>query len=124
VAQQADKKEKAQKNRAAGEAFLAENGKKAGVTVLASGLQYKVLKEGRGASPSATYTVTFHYRSTLVDGTEFANSYQQGKPTTISLGRTIGAWREALPMMKEGAKWQLFVPSELAYGARGGSGIG
>jgi FKBP-type peptidyl-prolyl cis-trans isomerase FklB len=116
-------KDKADKNRAAGQAFLEENKSKDGVVVLPSGVQYKVLKEGTGSSPSVRDTVAVNYRSSLVDGTEFANSYKQRKPVTVSLARVIPGWREALLLMKEGSKWQIFIPSDLAYGAKGGSGI-
>jgi FKBP-type peptidyl-prolyl cis-trans isomerase FklB len=121
--QQVEAKGKAEKNLAMGKAFLEQNRGLEGVTVTSSGLQYKVLKEGSGASPAGSDTVTVHYRGSFIDGTEFANSYKQRKPMTIGLGRVIPGWKEALPLMKEGAKWQLFVPSELAYGSRGGSGI-
>jgi FKBP-type peptidyl-prolyl cis-trans isomerase FklB len=110
----------AEKSRADGEAFLAANGKKEGVVTLPSGLQYKVLAAGKGKSPNPTDNVTVHYRGTLVDGTEFDSSYKRNKPATFGVGRVIPGWKEALPMMKEGAKWRVFVPSKLAYGERGG----
>lgn len=113
------RREKAEKNRAEGEAFLAANGKKEGVVTLPSGLQYKVLAAGKGPSPSPTDNVTVHYRGTLVDGTEFDSSYKRNEPATFGVDRVIAGWKEALPMMKEGAKWQLFVPSKLAYGEQG-----
>jgi FKBP-type peptidyl-prolyl cis-trans isomerase FklB len=112
--------ERAGKYRAEGEAFLAANGKKEGVVTLPSGLQYKVLAAGKGKSPSPTDNVTVHYRGTLVDGTEFDSSYKRNEPATFGVDRVIAGWKEALPMMKEGAKWQLFVPSKLAYGEQGG----
>lgn len=113
------RKESAGKHRAAGEAFLAANGKKEGVVTLPSGLQYKVLAAGKGKSPGATDNVTVHYRGTLVDGTEFDSSYRRNAPATFGVDRVIAGWKEALPRMKEGAKWQLFVPSKLAYGEQG-----
>jgi FKBP-type peptidyl-prolyl cis-trans isomerase FklB len=123
AAQQAGSKDRAEKNRAAGQAFLEENKSKEGVVVLPSGVQYRVLTEGSGRPPSAGDTVAVNYRSSLVDGTEFANSYKQRRPVTISLARVIPGWREALLLMKEGSKWQIFIPSDLAYGPKGGSGI-
>jgi len=113
-----ERKEKAAKTLAEGEAFLAANGKKEGVVTLPSGLQYKVLAEGTGRAPGAVDNVTVHYRGTLVDGTEFDSSYKRDKPATFRVDRVIPGWKEALPMMKEGAKWQLFVPSKLGYGER------
>ncbi|OPY71561.1 MAG: Outer membrane protein MIP precursor [Syntrophorhabdus sp. PtaU1.Bin002] len=109
----------AEKNKKEGEAFLAENKKKPGVTTLPSGLQYKVLKEGKGKTPAATDTVVTHYRGILIDGTEFDSSFQRNEPATFSVNGVIKGWTEALQLMKEGAKWQLFVPSDLAYGDRG-----
>jgi FKBP-type peptidyl-prolyl cis-trans isomerase FklB len=113
------RREIAEKSRAEGEAFLAANGKKDGVVTLPSGLQYKVLAAGKGTSPNPTDNVTVHYRGTLVDGTEFDSSYKRNKPATFGVDRVIPGWKEALPMMKEGAKWQLFVPSKLGYGEQG-----
>lgn len=113
-------KEAAEKNKQEGETFLAENAKKEGVVTLPSGLQYKIIKEGGGKSPKATDTVTINYRGTLADGPEFANSYnKRNKPATFRLGKGIAGWNEALPLMKEGAQWQLFVPPYLAYGEKG-----
>lgn len=109
-----------EKNKADGEKFLAENAKKEGVKTLPSGLQYKEIVPGTGKSPKATDTVTAHYKGTLIDGTEFDSSYKSGQPLTIGLsGGLIPGWIEALQLMKEGDKWQLFVPSNLAYGERG-----
>jgi FKBP-type peptidyl-prolyl cis-trans isomerase FklB len=113
------RREQAGKHRAEGEAFLAANGKKEGVVTLPSGLQYKVLAAGKGKSPNPTDNVTVHYRGTLIDGTEFDSSYKRNAPATFGVDRVIAGWKEALPMMKEGAKWQAFVPSKLAYGERG-----
>ena len=113
------RRENAGKRRAEGEAFLAANGNKEGVATLPSGLQYKVLAAGKGKSPIPTDNVTVHYRGTLVDGTEFDSSYRRNAPATFGVDRVIPGWKEALPMMKEGAKWQLFVPSKLGYGEQG-----
>lgn len=107
------------KNKQEGETFLAANKAKDGVKTTASGLQYKVLKDGTGKTPKATDTVTTHYRGTLIDGTEFDSSYKRNEPTSFPVNGVIAGWTEALQMMKEGAKWQLFIPSELAYGAQG-----
>jgi FKBP-type peptidyl-prolyl cis-trans isomerase FklB len=109
----------AEKNKADGEKFLAENAKKEGVKTLASGLQYKEIAPGTGKSPKSTDTVTTHYKGTLVDGTEFDSSYKRGEPATFPVSGVIPGWTEALQLMKEGAKWQLFVPSGLAYGEQG-----
>ncbi len=114
-----------EKNKKEGEAFLVENKKKKGVTTLPSGLQYKVLKAGTGKKPKPTDTVTVHYQGTLIDGTEFDSSYRRGQPVTFPVNGVIPGWTEALGLMQEGAKWQLFIPSNLAYGERGtGSQIG
>ncbi len=112
-------KQVGEKSRAEGEKFLAENKKKDGVKTTASGLQYKVLKEGSGATPTATDTVTVNYRGTLIDGTEFDSSYKRGQPATFPVGGVIKGWTEALQLMKKGAKYQLFIPAGLAYGERG-----
>jgi FKBP-type peptidyl-prolyl cis-trans isomerase FklB len=109
----------ADSNKAAGEAFLAENAKKEGVKVTASGLQYKVIEEGSGDSPGPNDTATVNYRGTLVDGTQFDSSYDRGQPATFPVGGVIAGWTEALQMMKPGAKWQIVIPSDLAYGERG-----
>lgn len=112
-------------NKAAGEAFLAENAKQEGVVVTASGLQYKVLEAGEGDSPSPADVVTVHYRGTLIDGTQFDSSYDRGQPATFPVSGVIPGWTEALQLMKPGAKWQLAIPAELAYGERGaGQDIG
>ena len=108
-----------EKNKADGEKFLAENGKKEGVTSLPSGLQYKEITAGKGKSPKATDTVTTHYKGTLIDGTDFDSSYKRGEPATFPVSGVIPGWTEALQLMKEGAKWRLFLPSNLAYGERG-----
>jgi len=114
-----------EKNKKEGEAFLAENKKKEGVITLPSGLQYKVIKEGTGKQPSADATVETNYRGTLIDGTEFDSSYKRGQAATFPVKGVIAGWTEALQLMKEGSKWQLFVPANLAYGERGaGNAIG
>lgn len=108
-----------------GKAFLTENTKKPGVVTLPSGLQYKVLKQGTGATPTAQDTVKTHYRGRLIDGTEFDSSYSRGEPATFPVGRVIPGWTEALQKMKVGDKWELYIPSNLAYGPRGtGADIG
>jgi len=117
--QEAARKAAGEKNKKEEEAFLAENKKKEGVKTLPSGLQYKVIKAGTGKKPSATDTVTAHYRGTLIDGTEFDSSYKRGKPVSFPVNGVIPGWREALQLMEEGAKWQLFIPSNLAYAERG-----
>jgi FKBP-type peptidyl-prolyl cis-trans isomerase FklB len=108
-----------EKNKKEGEAFLAENKKTEGVKTLPSGLQYRVIKEGTGRKPKATDKVLTHYRGTLIDGTEFDSSYKRGTPTSFKVNEIIPGWTEALQLMKEGAKWQLFIPSNLAYAERG-----
>jgi FKBP-type peptidyl-prolyl cis-trans isomerase len=112
-----------QKNLQAGEEFLAENAKRDGVVSLPSGLQYRVLEPGSGRQPAATDTVTVHYRGTLIDGTEFDSSYSRNKPATFRADRVIEGWREALQLMPEGAKWELFIPARLGYGERGAGKI-
>ena len=108
-----------EKNKADGEKFLAENAKKEGVKSLPSGLQYKEITPGMGKSPKATDTVTVHYKGTLIEGTEFDSSYKRGEPATFPVSGVIAGWTEALQLMKEGAKWQLFIPPNRAYGERG-----
>lgn len=105
--------------------YLAENGKREGVTQTASGLQYEVLKKADGPKPAVTDTVSVHYRGTLINGTEFDSSYKRGEPATFPLQGVIKGWTEALQLMPVGSKWKLVIPSELAYGERGaGSDIG
>jgi len=114
-----------EKNKKEGEAFLAENKKKEGVKTLPSGLQYKVIKQGTGKKPAAADTVTTHYKGTLIDGTEFDSSYKRGNPASFQVSGVIPGWTEALQLMEEGSKWQLFVPPNLAYGERGaGQNVG
>ena len=119
-AKQADRRKAAgEKNKKEGEVFLEQNKKKEGVKTLPSGLQYRVITEGTGKTPAENGTVTVHYRGTLLDGTEFDSSYRRGEPATFPVKGVIPGWSEALQLMKEGAKWQLFIPSQLAYGERG-----
>jgi FKBP-type peptidyl-prolyl cis-trans isomerase FklB len=123
MAKQAEAMEKlSEKNKADGEKFLAENAKKEGVKTLPSGLQYREIAPGAGKSPKATDTVTTHYKGTLIDGTKFDSSYERGQPATFPVSGVIPGWTEALQLMKEGAKWQLFVPANLGYGERGAGG--
>lgn len=117
--QEAKAKEQGEKNKKDGEAFLAENGKKEGVVTLPSGLQYKIVKAGTGKKPGKDDSVTVHYRGTLIDGKEFDSSYQRNEPVTFPVSGVIPGWTEALQLMPEGSKWQLFIPSSLAYGERG-----
>jgi len=112
-------REQAAKNLAESKAFLEENKKKEGIKALPSGLQYKALQEGSGKSPKAPDTVTVQYRGTLMDSTEFDSSYSRGKPESFPVNRVIRGWTEALQLMKEGSKWQLFIPPDLGYGERG-----
>ncbi len=113
----------AKKNKAEGDAFLSENKKKEGVKTLPSGLQYKVIKAGTGKKPKSTDTVTTHYRGTLINGTEFDSSYKRGQTVSFPVSGVVPGWTEALQLMEEGAKWQLFIPSNLAYGERGAGGL-
>lgn len=117
--QQAAAAEAGKVAKAAGEAFLAENGKKDGVVTLPSGLQYQVLKEGNGKKPSATDQVVCHYEGTLIDGTVFDSSYQRNQPATFGLNQVIAGWTEGVQLMQEGAKYRFFIPYNLAYGERG-----
>jgi len=109
-------------NKKTGEAFLAANKTKEGVVTLPSGLQYKIIKEGTGPKPTAEDTVLCHYRGTLVDNTEFDSSYKRGEPLKIPVGGVIKGWTEAIQLMPVGSKWQLYIPSDLAYGERGAPG--
>jgi FKBP-type peptidyl-prolyl cis-trans isomerase FklB len=121
----AEMEAKAAENKAAGEAFLAENAKQEGVVVTESGLQYKIIEPGQGDSPGPADVATVHYRGTLIDGTQFDSSYDRGQPASFPVGGVIPGWSEALQLMKPGAKWQLSIPAELAYGERGaGQDIG
>ena len=109
-------------NKQEGEAFLAANKTQEGVVALPSGLQYKILKEGTGPKPAATDSVVCNYRGTLLNNAEFDSSYKRGQPITLPVNGVIKGWTEALQLMPVGSTWQLFVPSELAYGARGAGG--
>ncbi len=120
--QQEQMKALGEKNKKEGEAFLAENAKKEGVKTLPSGLQYKVITEGKGKKPRATDSVTVNYRGTLIDGTEFDSSIKRGQPATFPVNGVIPGWTEALQLMKEGSKWQLVIPSSLAYKEQGAGG--
>ena len=118
------RKQDAEKNKKEGEEFLAENKKKEDVVSLPSGLQYKVVHSGDGASPKITDTVETNYRGTLIDGTEFDSSYKRGQTAVFPVNGVIAGWTEVLQLMKVGDKWQIFLPPELAYGERGAGPIG
>ena len=106
-----------------GQQFLQENAKKEGVKTTPSGLQYVVLTEGKGKSPKATDTVLVHYKGTLLNGTEFDSSYKRNEPISFPLNQVIPGWTEGVQLMKEGGKYRFFIPSNLAYGARGAGGL-
>ncbi len=116
--QQEKMQQAAATNKAEGEKFLAANKAKEGVVTLPSGLQYKILKAGDGPKPTASDQVVCNYRGTLINGTEFDSSYKRGQPATFGVGQVIKGWTEALQLMPVGSKWQLFIPSSLAYGER------
>jgi len=118
-AMQEQSKQVGEKNKKEGMDFLAKNKTAEGIKTTASGLQYKVLKQGTGKTPTASDTVIAHYRGTLIDGTEFDSSYKRGEPSKFPVGGVIKGWTEALLMMPVGSKWQLFIPSDLAYGENG-----
>jgi FKBP-type peptidyl-prolyl cis-trans isomerase FklB len=111
------------KNATEGAAFLAENGKKPGIVTLPSGLQYRVITEGKGKKPLAASTVKTNYVGRLIDGTEFDSSYKHGQAAEFPCSGVIPGWTEALLLMKEGSKWELFIPSNLAYGEQGAGGV-
>ncbi|MGB3976807.1 MAG: FKBP-type peptidyl-prolyl cis-trans isomerase [bacterium] len=113
----------AEDNKAAGKAFLDENAKKEGVKVTESGLQYKVIQEGTGKNPTAEDQVQVHYRGTLIDGTEFDSSYSRGEPAVFGVKQVIPGWTEAIMLMKEGSKYNVVIPSDLAYGVNGAGGV-
>lgn len=121
--QMSNAKVQGDKNKSEGETFLAGNKAKEGVTTLPDGLQYKVLKEGNGPVPKSNQTVTVNYAGTLIDGKEFDSSYKRGEPATFPVSGVIRGWTEALLKMKVGSKWQLWIPSDLAYGERGAGGV-
>lgn len=112
----------AQKNKMEGKAFLEKNAKIPGIKTTASGLQYQIIDEGAGESPAVNDSVTVDYEGKLINEKVFDSSYQRGKPTTFKVGDVIKGWQEALTMMKPGATWMLYIPSELAYGAQGAMG--
>ena len=114
---------KAGENKTKGAAFLAENGKKAGVKTTASGLQYKVITEGKGKMPKATDVVEVNYEGKLLDGKVFDSSYERGEPIEFPLNQVIAGWTEGLQLMKEGGKYESYIPSDIAYGEAGNSGI-
>jgi FKBP-type peptidyl-prolyl cis-trans isomerase len=116
--QQAQMQQAGEANKKEGEAFLAVNKGKEGVVALPSGLQYKILTQGTGPKPTASDSVVCNYRGTLINGTEFDSSYKRGEPATFPVSGVIKGWTEALQLMPVGSKWQLFVPSDLAYGER------
>jgi FKBP-type peptidyl-prolyl cis-trans isomerase FklB len=123
--QQEKMKEAGSANKKEGETFLGANKGKEGVVTLPSGLQYKILKAGTGPKPTASDTVECNYRGTLINGTEFDSSYKRGQPASFPVSGVIKGWTEALQLMPVGSKWQLFIPSDLAYGDRGaGADIG
>ncbi len=123
--QEAKMQQEGEANQKEGDAFLAANKSKPGVVTLPSGLQYKILTAGAGPKPTAADSVVCNYRGTLINGTEFDSSYKRGQPATFPVSGVIKGWTEALQLMPVGSKWQLFVPPDLAYGARGaGSEIG
>lgn len=105
-----------------GKAFMEKHGKEKGVKVLDNGIQYKILKAGKGKKPSATDTVVVNYRGRLVDGTEFDSSYKRGQPATFTVNGVIQGWQEVLPLMPVGSKWEVVIPPQLAYGERGTGG--
>jgi FKBP-type peptidyl-prolyl cis-trans isomerase len=121
--QEAKAKEASAPNRKDGEAYLATNKGKDGVVTLPDGLEYKILTAGTGPKPTASDTVTVNYKGTLIDGTEFDSSYKRGQPATFPVGGVIKGWTEALQLMPVGSKWQLFIPTDLAYGDAGRPGI-
>ncbi len=116
-------KQQANAMAAAGEQFLKQNAARPGVVTTASGLQYEIVKEGKGPKPEATATVRVHYHGTLVDGTVFDSSVQRGEPLEFPVNGVIAGWTEALQLMTQGSKWKLYIPHELGYGARGAGGV-
>jgi len=121
--QETERKALAEKNSKEGQEFLTANKTKEGVVTLPSGLEYKILTQGKGPKPTANDTVVCQYRGTLIDGTEFDSSYKRGQPATFPVSRVIKGWTEALELMPIGSKWQLFIPPDLAYGDRGAGNL-
>lgn len=113
---------KVEKEKETGAAFLKENATKGGITTLPEGIQYEVLKEGTGNQPALSDTVLAHYKGSLLDGQEFDNSFKRGQPFKAPLRSLIQGWQIAIPLMKEGSHWRLWIPSDLAYGDRGAGG--
>jgi FKBP-type peptidyl-prolyl cis-trans isomerase len=122
-AKQKEEEKKFEKIKKEGEEFLKKNAEKEGVVTLESGLQYKVLKEGTGNSPTTSDNVKVHYEGTLADGTKFDSSYDRGEPIVFGVTQVIKGWTEALQLMKEGSVWMIYIPHELAYGSRGAGDI-
>lgn len=120
---QNSRSEKLQKEKDAGNAFMVENKSKEGITELPNGIHYQVIKEGDGPRPSPTSRVKAHYRGALLDGKEFDSSFRRNQPFTAGLTQLIKGWQEVLPMMPVGSTWRLWIPSDLAYGDNGTSGI-
>jgi FKBP-type peptidyl-prolyl cis-trans isomerase FklB len=117
--QQADRQARGEIAKKEGEEFLAKNKKEKGVVELPSGVQYKVIQEGKGNKPTATDTIVAHYKGTLISGKEFDSSYKRGQPATFAVNQVIPGWQEILPMMPTGSKWKVVIPADQAYGARG-----
>ena len=109
----------AEENKAAADAFLADNATKNGIVTLPSGVQYRVIEEGNGSRPSPTDTVTVHYRGSKTDNREFDSSFARGVPAVFQVDSVLPGWQEVLPLMREGSTWQVFLPPELAFGVRG-----
>lgn len=124
AARQAEAEQRAETNRAEGEAYLAANAEAEGVEVTASGLQYRVLESGDGASPGPEDGVEVHYEGTLIDGTVFDSSYERGEPVSFRVNQVIDGWQEALQLMSVGDSWEIVIPAELGYGAQGQGPIG
>jgi FKBP-type peptidyl-prolyl cis-trans isomerase len=124
AAHEEEMKKAGEKNDKEGKAFLKANAKKDGVKTTKSGLQYKILTEGKGPKPKATDTVTVNYRGSFIDGKEFDSSYTRGEPATFAINQVIAGWTEILQLMPEGSKWEVYIPSELAYGPGGSGPIG
>lgn len=124
AAREAEAEQQSAANRAEGEAYLEENAEQDGVTVTDSGLQYRELESGDGATPGADDTVEVHYEGTLIDGTVFDSSFDRGEPVSFQVGQVIEGWQEALQLMSVGDTWEVVIPSDLAYGAQGQGPIG